>query len=564
MKKEINTGDCPIKVFKTKKRLTKSLAILLAISFLNLTVSCSYYNVKDITTSPEVIANQIEDFNASQGYAIIHSGENIWHLANLKLNEDDKTISGLVQTLHEEHKSKKLREKKRVHRYKMRKQQPLNELHFNLTTNTIPHFGKNVTIPFSDIASLSINDKNTGRSVVNAVFGTIGILFVTLFIYAALKSSCPFIYVKNGDEFIFTGELYPGVIMANLERNDYLPLPYLKPENDVLGIKITNELKEIQHTDLVQLIVAEHPENTTILLDNNGFPHSFSSISAPNKVIVDNLSNDLKTSLKKDNISYLFDTEIASPKNTRHIEIEFEKPALATQAKLFITAKNSMWLDYIFGKFNEQFGTYYQKFQKDQQSVSKEKSLKWINEQNIPLSVYLKTINGWELIDRINTVGPMASRDIVIPIDIEHIKTDKLEIKLESGFKFWEVDYVGIDFSKNIPIKLHNIAPSEAFDQDNKDVTTLLSKADQKYFVQPNIGDEVIVTFKINMPSTKLKASYFLKNKGYYNYIRDYKGMPNFGKLKLFKETGAFTEFSKYEYEALMDYDTKFDLAISN
>jgi len=564
MKTTISKKNNPLKVFRANNQLNKCFTILLTITFLNLTISCSYYNVKDIASSPEEIANQIKDFNAIQGYAIIHSGEHIWHLDKLILNEDDKTISGVTQLLQEEHKSKKQRASKRVHRYKKQKQQPFNELHFNLTPNILPNFGEEVTIPFSDIASLSINDKNSGRSVLNVIVGTIGIIVATSLIYAALKSSCPFIYVKNGDEFIFTGELYPGVITANLERNDYLSLPNLQLNNNEYSIRITNELKEIQHTDLVQLMVAEHPENIVVLLDKNGLPHSFSSIVPPKNVLVDNLNNDIKTSLKKDNISYLFNTDIEYPKNTRHIEFEFEKPALAAQAKLLVTVKNSMWLDYIFGKFNEQFGTYYQKFQKDQQSLPKEKNLKWINEQNIPLSVYLKTMNGWELIDRINTVGPMASRDIVIPIDVEHIVTDKLEIKLESGFMFWEVDYVGIDFSENTPIKLHNLTPHLALDQNYKDVTKLLTNADQKYFVQPNIGDEVTVTFKINKPSSKLKQSYFLKNKGYYNYIRDYKGKPNFNKLKLFREAGAFTEFSKLEYEALMDYDNQFDVALSN
>ena len=75
------------------------------------------------------------------------------------------------------------------------------------------------------------------------------------------------------------------------------------------------------------------------------------------------------------------------------------------------------------------------------------------------------------------------------------------------------------------------------------------------------LGDEVIVNFKINDPKPDSNRTFFLKNRGYYNYIRNYTGEPNFQKLKLFREAGAFTDFSKYEYEALMDYEGQFDLA---
>ena len=177
------------------------------------------------------------------------------------------------------------------------------------------------------------------------------------------------------------------------------------------------------------------------------------------------------------------------------------------------------------------------------------------------MSVYLKTSNGWNLVDRINTVGPMASRDIAIPIDVSSIVGEDVVIKLETGFMFWEVDYAGIDFTENVALDIEYISPDEALDGENKNVTELLTAADQNYFIQPNIGDEVVVTFKISDLNLDIKSTYFLKNRGYYNYIRNYHGNPDFQKLKLFRAAGAFTDFSKYEYEALMDYENEFDLA---
>jgi len=167
----------------------------------------------------------------------------------------------------------------------------------------------------------------------------------------------------------------------------------------------------------------------------------------------------------------------------------------------------------------------------------------------------VKTNDGWKLVERINTVGPLAMRDLVVPIDLDVNNDEILQIKLETGFMFWEVDYVGVDFSKNYDLNLEYIDPVSALDQDNTDVTHLLNKQDGQYFMQPNIGDEVIVSFPTTSVNNDLnKTTVFLKNRGYYNYIRDYKGFPDREKLEAFKEDGTFTKFSETSYFEFVNY----------
>ena len=560
MKSSTNQLFCPLLFFKKNKKLTSFLSLVLTLSFLNLLTGCSYYNVRGLTTSSETMASQIDEFNTTQKYAVIHSGVTTWHLNNLVLNEDNKTISGTAQIIDLNHVPLKPRDSKRVHRYTS-KQTPLNEVHFYTNSTDAPVFGSEITIPFSDINSMSVNDKNTGRSIANVFFGTIGVIAGIFIIILATKSSCPFIYVKNGEEFIFTGELYPGILTANQQRDDYLLLPSLDKVTNDYTIKITNELKEIQYTDYVQLLEVNHPDNVKVLIDAKGNLHTFSNISSPQNVMVDNLHIDNDPVLAKDSNSYLFNSELSNSGSLRNIELIFNKPPQTNNAKLVLTVKNSMWLDYVFGKFNAQFGSYYSQFQKDQQVAPKEKSTKWMNEQHIPLSVYLKTTAGWELIDRIHTVGPMASRDIAVPIDISTVLGEEVVIKLETGFMFWEVDYAGIDFTEDVALDIKCINPTTAIDGNNKDVTKLLMAEDQNYFIQPNIGDEVVVSFKTSESKPDTNKTFFLKNRGYYNYIRNYDSEPNFQKLKLFKEAGAFTDFSMYEYDALMNYENQFILA---
>tara|TARA_R110002074_G_scaffold232014_4_gene403474 strand:+ start:4740 stop:6431 length:1692 start_codon:yes stop_codon:yes gene_type:complete len=555
MKTHIKNNTKPFVSLNLSKKQSVYISMLLSLAILNLSISCSYYTVRNVPTTKENVSKQIREFNQSEKYVIVHSDSLYWHLSEVVINEDTQTLSGTVQPITSEHQYKKPRESKRVHRYKKIKQAPLNEVHFNLKSATNFELNQTANIPLENIESISVNDKNTGRAIANVLLGTVGTVFVALLLVAALKSSCPFVYIKNGKEFDFVGELYPGTITANMQKDDYLPLPHVEAEKDTYTVKIANYLKEIQYTDYVQLVLFNHSTDVEVLLDSEGGFQTFKNIIAPRDVVVDDDLKHVEPALKKDNIFYAFNTSVNTEKSTRNLKLEFDKPKESQEAKLYLTAKNSVWLDYIFGKFNEQFGMYYNTFQKEQQEVSRDSIKGWTEGQNIPLSVYLKTNKGWKLVEKINTVGPMAMRDLVVPLELKGINKDKIQIKLETGFMFWEVDYVGMDFSKNIDLKPEYISPSKAVDQVGNNVTESLLNQDNNYLIQPNIGDEVTVSFSVEKPKPELVQSVFLKNRGYYNYIRDYKGIPDFEKLKSFRIDNTFTKYSEKVYFDFVNFD---------
>ena len=72
-----------------------------------------------------------------------------------------------------------------------------------------------------------------------------------------------------------------------------------------------------------------------------------------------------------------------------------------------------------------------------------------------------------------------------------------MRTKLESGFLFWEIDYVAMDFTPHLQIKQTRLSVATALDQDGRDVSDLLLQDDDLYYHQPQIGDEVILTFPI-------------------------------------------------------------------
>lgn len=546
-------------LIKIPQYILKWMSILTSLAVLNLSISCSYFKVQDVPmVSSEEVSNEINRLNATEKYVVIHSGAKFWSLRNMVVNEDNQTFSGEIGSISSEHLYKKSRDKKKSILYSKKKQKPLIEVHFYLKDNRTFEYNSKVDIPFDNVDKISFNEYDKTKSTVTSILTGVsivgGVFLVAGLVALAMKSSCPFVYVKNDQGYAFTGELYPGTITPNMQHDDYLPLGAFKPNSDgVFEIKIANMLKEIDYTDYVHLMVLEADGADQILIDQEGKAHTISQLQTPQLVMQsgERVSSD-PIMEKGDLKDFKFDGVGSSDSPSREMIFQFEKPADVTNGKLVLTVKNSPWLDYIYGKFNEKFGNYYNEFQKKQQNEPYDKIERWLNDQHIPLAVSVKTLNGWELVENLGTVGPLATRDLVVPIPLEGVSTNTVELKLETGFMFWELDYLAMDFSEDLPVKTKTIQPNKAITNYGENVTKLLGTQDEVYLKQENIGDEVQVFFNVENKSEN--QTFYLKSRGYYNYIRDYKGTPDFGELKRFREKEAFTKFSEEFYFQFLNY----------
>ena len=133
-------------------------------------------------------------------------------------------------------------------------------------------------------------------------------------------------------------------------------------------------------------------------------------------------------------------------------------------------------------------------------------------------------------------------------IDLSKIKGDKVNIKLEFGFLFWEIDYVAMDFTPNYSVEKHTVSLFSAFDENNNDVSDKLMFDDKKYYIQPNIGDKALLTFQVPNQSEGTKRSFILHSKGHYEILKEIGGKPDVAYLKGFRKPGAFSQFSKTRF----------------
>jgi hypothetical protein len=531
--------------------ISRPLAWIMICSFLTMTSGCSYFKVVRPTEQPADVINKMQD---QQKFIILHLDDKAWQLTDLIVN--DESVTGSISELvgHERYKSVKPENSNRYHKSKSNNESyVLNEVHIYVTGYSEAEKGR-ISIPASAIEKIEVYDKDKGATTASWVFSALGVAAgafgVLLVIIALTKSSCPFVYAYDGQDYMFSGEIFSGATQPGLERDDYMLLPGVVSSDGTYSIRLTNEVHEIQSVNLASLLVVDHPDDISVLIDKTGKIQTFRRPTVP-VTAENNAGRDILDLIgKKDSVYFSGNPPDMGKDGVETIVMKFLKPNDCKSAKLVIRAKNSFWLDVLFTKFHSLFGEKYNTFAEKQESASPGKLNKFLLDQKIPLSAYIEKDGKWQSAGYFNIAGPMAMRDDILPVDLTGISSDTVKIKLETGFLFWEVDYAGMDFSKTEKVVQSELAATIALDKNGADVIDLLSNKDNRYLVLKEVGDELMLDF--NKPSMQNSSrSVFLHTSGYYKILRDQTGPADKQALKTFKKPNRFPEFSKETYNLL-------------
>ena len=536
------------KLAKQKSWLLNSLSILGVILFLTLLASCGYYyKVRDIDdiSNPDTQA----ELNLKGKYVILRSSGLSKNFYQIIVKGD--SMSGRLKNL-EQYRSRYLYPKKKGgNRYKKQEETYIiDQVHIHLSNHSIDLTRNDVSFPLSSIQKVQVYKKDGAATAASWIIPPV----LTIGIIAGLTaaSSCPFVYTYDGENYHLAGEIYGGATYASLERHDYMSLPNFTPNEGIYQLKLSNELKEIQYTNFSELLLVRHTDNEKLSIDKYGEIQSYASPQAPQRATTTN-GSDVTFSVrdKMDNLLFAFDDE-GMDNNVNGLTMNFVNDKNVRKGKLIVRAKNSVWADYAYGKFSNLFGTYYDDWNNDQKKLSTKKMKKNAMEQDIPLSIYVETKKGWKFIDYYEVVGPIAYREMVIPVDLSNVKSNSVKIKLETGYKFWDLDYVAMDFTENIDVNYSKLQLISAIDENGRDVKTLISKDDKQYLIQPNIGNEVVFQYaspaNTTLETQNLEISVFLHTKGYYERIRKYENNPDWISLISHKHNHAFSKYSYNEY----------------
>lgn len=528
------------------KKITnqKILSFFLALIMLHVSAGCNYYMVNRV----ENINSGLEEVSPDK-YVIIHFGSETFNLANLYVDKEANTMSGTKTFVNSRHTGHNY-PKPRNNRFKKKYEAPTNEVHIYVNGYKSEDDKSNeISIDIAEVEKMEVYDLQVGATIATYTFTTLGIIAgvigIILIIVLLTKSSCPFVYIHDGEKYVFHGETYGGAIAQNLERDDFMPLYGIEPIDGEYLLKITNELKEKQYTDVAELLILDHDASSLVGTTQTGELHELKDLIAAKQMIADNGSDLTEYILKHDSVYYGFTDEKYGAEDFSQATIKFDNPTNSSTGKMVLTLKNTLWLDIMLDEFFSQFGSYYNKYQKEQNDVPAEKKMEWMSQQGLMLKVEQRTTEGWKEIDELLTVGPLAPRTLVVPLENLE-KTDEVEIRLSTGFHFWEIDFAGMEYSDLTPVKAETVQLSSAIDENENDVTHKLMSVDGNHLDQLVVGSEAFLKFKAPAPAvTGQKRTVFLHTRGYYEYIRDYKGTPDFKKLKEFREPGRFPAFTK-------------------
>ena len=492
----------------------------------------------------------------SHAYPIVHHTitKATYHLDGLTVNADGGVISGEAQPLGPGHQTYRKANSRygNIYKFNAFKEKPLDEVHFYVDAWSLKDGG--LSFSTADIQRVDVYDLAVGRviaSYTSAALVTAGVVYL---IILALKSSCPFVYTMDGDVATFRGEMFGGAIAPNLARHDFMPLPGFEPEDDAYTLKITNELQEIQFTDVAQLAAVTHDREDLILMDQDGHPFVLSNPLPPVHATTD-LGTDVRSELKDlDQRWFQFLDEMEGQPAYASLDMTFEADRPTSQAKLMLDLKNTMWMDHSFERFCASFGDKYEAFARRQKRRAAEEKEQWMDDEGMTLAVKVKRHGNWELVDRINMVGPLASRSVVVPIPGQVQPGEQLRIRLECGYHFWEVDQAAMDFSVDGPVIVDNLPLLEAHDESGRDVRASLLDLDGDVMSQLFTGAEATLRFDATSldPRPHEDVTVFLHTHGHYEYVRDYSGKPNLAELKSFRAPGTFAAWSKARLESHM------------
>ncbi len=423
----------------------------------------------------------------------------------------------------------------------------INEVH--ITASAYESQSENmISVPVASIQKIEIYDPAAGATIASWYFSGLGIAGLVFGIIAIIimltKSSCPFVYACDSTAYEFCGEIYSGTIYPPLERDDYLNLDGLVGVDKHYRVQLRNEVHEIQHTNLAELIVVDHPRESEVYLDKHG--NIFTVIDEYSPVSATNLEakNILPQIMYRDSLSYFGGEPDKYRDPVDGVILEIELPGEIDSVNLILRAKNSFWLDYVFTRFHELFGSKYNRYMDKSARSDRKEIEKKMLENKLPVSVYIENEGVWQFLDYFNIAGPMALRDDILSISLPADHANTIRIKLEYGVYFWEVDYLGISFDGPGDVVSQKIGLESALDGYHRDVKDLLAADDHLYYIQREVGEYADLIFSAPPACVGMDRSFFLHSKGHYRIIRDLEGKPDFRTIRSLRKEKGLPQFS--------------------
>lgn len=528
-------------------KITKYHRIVSMILIAVMLNSCNHYMFKELRNDPTEQSKKIDRSIRKSYFFIVHAGDSAWQLKNVSATEDK--IEGTVTKMHPKVKDYMELAYQGSKKVFAKGDDPyVNQIHifvdeFDPDTET-------VSIDKEDILNIDLMYVNECTRALAIVAISLGTLLVALTVLIILACNCPHTYVFDGNQYNYNNTLFTGATSAKLERDDYKVMPDYAPESSEYNFFVRNDESEHQFTNLLELLVIHHDQNIEVSMDQSGRVYGIANPIQPTSV-TDNSGNDLTQAIAyNDDNGHKFDNESTDEFNS--VVATFDKPTDVSNAKLVLKAKNNAWGGLVYHEFSKMFGKYYKLWVKKNQKKSPEEIQEKMKRAGIPFIVSVKKDGAWVDVETIHLIGDVNYNSLVVPIDPALLTDEKIEVRFTSGFLFWDMDYVNIDFTPETALNVQRIQPSSALGTDNRNDLEALLNDDNAYMKHYNAGDSTSIQFAGIQNVPNQTRTIYLHSKGYYEPLNEYKGKMQRDELTKLDVDGGLSIFSRQLYEEFL------------
>ena len=318
---------------------------------------------------------------------------------------------------------------------------------------------------------------------------------------------------------------------------------------DTLHLQIRSGQNEELYVQQARLLQVTHNINDHVLLDRAGKVMVYRSPVVAEKATIA-ASMDIQKDISTCDEKYYSFTHSLPGEHASSVVLDFKKPLQVKSGKLIIRARNASWGLYVFKKFKSLYGTYYPELLAQKDKADPQKLMQCELDQHLPLLVYIKQGKDWKLVDYFLTPGNVVSRDMIMEMNLADFKdADHLQLKLETTYMFWQLDYAGMDFSEPLPFETSYIAMASA----SKSGKAITAPGSNQAPVTLTDQDQLDMDFVLQPAATaSLANSYFLAGTGYYHDNTRFTGKAQLDVLAAFSKKDAFDNYSRQTFESLM------------
>lgn len=392
--------------------------------------------------------------------------------------------------------------------------------------------GEFIKLPIEQVSVIYIREvgpTEEGRYCLGAVAvaGIVGIIVGIIAFNRAMdavgESSCPFIYAFDGEEYVLDGEPYGGAVCQGLQRTDYCRLDNINQVEGEYRIMLTNELYEIQYTDELKLVIADHAKNVQVYQDANGHFYTTGEMQKP-LLVTDTDGNDYYQFLSaEDNMlweSYIDMRHINPSEDLRDTLImSFPRHSYSKKAKFIVSGCNTIWGSHMLRQMVHLFGNQVTEWYDEMLTPQWQGLIEEWNDhvELYQLQIYVWEANGWKHQGEIMGGGPIVSETRVIPLDLTNVNGDSVTIRIMPPKGFWQFNMFAIDYSEDVPIHIHEVSAIQAVAHDGADICDKLEVSDSDYYVMPETGQQAFLVFPAPALHPDKERTVFARVSGYYD-----------------------------------------------